>query len=409
MASPGVAAGPVYQVRNNLDLLQFPEGAVLVTAFPHPGWAPLLSRAVAMVTDRGGITGHLANVAREFGLPALFNTGQATARLTPGEIVTVDADGRSIYRGPGRGTAPAGRPPDRGHVPTPVGQTLKEVMTCITPLNLTNPEAPEFSPGGCRTLHDLTRFAHEVAVKEMFAFEKHRALSKYFIKSLATEVGLEWWVLDLEDGFKAEVAGNTVELANIASAPMLALWQGITAVPWEGPPPVDTRGFMSIVMGAATDPNLAAAGGTIFGNQNYFMISRDFCNLTSRLGFHFSTVEALVGDQAFENYIRFSFKGGAADYPRRVRRAKFVADILETVPFQGGRQGGRPLRPPGRGGKGLHAFPAAHPGLHHHPHPAAGHDHAQRGGRGILSPRNLPRTWKILIVVSGQWSVASSQ
>jgi pyruvate,water dikinase len=87
-------------------------------------------------------------------------------------------------------------------------------------------------------------------------------------------------------------------------------------------------------MGAAADPNLAAAGGTIFGNQNYFMISRDFCNLTSRLGFHFSTVEALVGDQAFENYLRFAFKGGAADYPRRVRRARFVADLLELYHFQ---------------------------------------------------------------------------
>ncbi len=334
MASPGVAAGPVYQVRNNLDLLQFPEGAVLVTAFPHPTWATLLSRAAAVVTDRGGITGHLANIAREFGLPALFNTGRATATLTPGEIVTVDANNRSIYPGRVEELLRQAGARQGAMLATPVGQTLKEVMACITPLNLTNPEAPEFRPGGCRTLHDLTRFAHEVAVKEMFAFEKHRALSKYFIKRLATDVGLEWWVLDLEDGFIKEVTGNQVELTNIASAPMLALWQGITAVPWEGPPPVDTRGFMSIVMGAATDPNLAAAGGTIFGNQNYFMISRDFCNLTSRLGFHFSTVEALVGDQAFENYIRFSFKGGAADYPRRVRRARFVADLLEAHHFQ---------------------------------------------------------------------------
>jgi pyruvate,water dikinase len=98
-ASSGVAAGPVYLVQNNLDLLQFPEGSVLVTAFPHPGWAPLLSRAAALITDRGGITGHLANVAREFGLPALFNTTDATSRLVPGQEVTVDADGLAVYHG----------------------------------------------------------------------------------------------------------------------------------------------------------------------------------------------------------------------------------------------------------------------------------------------------------------------
>lgn len=333
-ASSGVAAGPVYMVQNNLDLLQFPEGAVLVTAFPHPGWAPLLNRAAALITDRGGITGHLANVAREFGLPALFNTIEATTRLSPGQLVTVDADGLAVYQGRVEELLALAGVREGLMGGTPVGETLKEVMAFITPLYLTNPDAPDFAPRGCRTLHDITRFAHEIAVKEMFAFDKKQAFSRYFIKRLVTPVALEWWVLNLEDGFKIDVAEEQVELSNIASVPMLALWEGITAVPWEGPPPVDTRGFMSIVMGAATDPNLADAGGTIFGNQNYFMIARDFCNLTSRLGFHFSTVEALVGDQAFENYIRFAFKGGAADYPRRIRRAKFVGEILERYDFK---------------------------------------------------------------------------
>jgi pyruvate,water dikinase len=334
VASPGVAAGPVYVVKNNLDLLKFPEGAVLVTSLPHPGWAPLLPRAAAVVTDRGGVTGHLANVAREFGIPALFNTGDATLRLKPAELVTVDADGHAVYQG--RVETLLQSPPLKKAlmVGTPVYETLKEVMAHITPLNLTDPGGPDFKPRGCRTLHDLTRFAHEVSVKEMFALDKAKAWSKYFIKRLKSNVSLEWWVLNLEDGFKEDVPGKEVELDNIASLPMLALWEGITAVPWEGPPPVDTKGFLSIVMGAATDPNLETAGGTIYGNQNYFMISRDFCNLTSRLGFHFSTVETLVGEKPFENYIRFTFKGGAADYPRRVLRARFVGEILERYHFQ---------------------------------------------------------------------------
>jgi pyruvate,water dikinase len=334
MASSGVAAGPVYLVKNNLDLLQFPEGAVLVTAFPHPGWATLLPRAAAVITDRGGITGHLANVAREFGIPALFSTGDATQWLEVGTVVTVDADGHTIYQG--RVESLLKLPPVKKGIMagTPVHDTLKDVMTFITPLNLTDPDGPDFKAVKCRTLHDITRFAHEVSVKEMFAIDKHKAVAKYFIKRLVTNFPLQWWVLNLEDGFKEEVAGKDVDLANIASAPMLALWEGITAVPWEGPPPVDTKGFMSIVLGAATGPGLETAGGTIFGNQNYFMISRDFCNLTSRLGFHFSTVEALVGDQPFENYLRFVFKGGAADHPRRVLRAKFVGDILDRYHFK---------------------------------------------------------------------------
>jgi len=333
-ASLGAGAGPACLVKSNADLLRFPEGAVLVAALPHPTWATLLPRAAAVVTDRGGITGHLANVAREFGVPALFNTGSATQKIEPGQVVTVDADGRAVYLGRVAQILAAGRERRGLMQGTPVYETLKRAMTHITPLRLTDPDSPDFKGQNCQSLHDITRFAHEVAVKEMFALDQHRAFSRYFIKRLAVKVPMQWWVLNLEDGFKADTPGKEVELANIASIPMLALWEGITAVPWEGPPPVDTRGFMSVVMGAATDPNLANAGGTIYDNQNYFMISRNFCNLTSRLGFHFSTVEAMVGEERFENYLRFAFKGGGADHARRGLRARFVGEILERYDFK---------------------------------------------------------------------------
>ena len=333
LASPGVAAGPAFLVRNNVDLLRFPEGAVLVASYSHPSWATLLSRARAVITDRGGVTGHLANVAREFGIPALFNTGDATQRLETGQMITVDADGHAVYQGRVESLLQA-FPEKRGLMQgTPVYEALKEVMAHITPLNLTNPEAPEFKAQKCRTLHDITRFAHEVSVKEMFYFDQKAAFASQAIKRLKADVPMEWWVLNLEDGFKAEVPGKEVELENIASIPMLALWQGITAVPWEGPPPVDMGGFMSIVLESAAGRDVGGAD-TPFGNRNYFMISKYFCNLTSRLGYHFSTVEALCGESLVENYVRFAFKGGAADLARRVYRTEFVGKILERFDFK---------------------------------------------------------------------------
>ncbi len=335
-ASPGVACGPVHIVRSNVDLLQFLQGEVLVTAHPLPQWAPLLNRAVAVLTETGSIAGHLATVAREFGVPALFGLAGVTDRLADNEVITVDSTGRCVYAGREEKVLANPLPPPNLMEGSPVQQVFKKVLLHISPLNLTDPNSPYFRPTECKTLHDITRFCHEKAVIEMF----HRKTSKQRAKRLMGERATDWWIINLGDGFRPDFdnSSQTIQITDIVSEPMLAIWGGITAIPWEGPPPVNLRGFGSILFRSAMNPSLDPAVPSTMNAQNYFLVSRDFCNLSVRLGYHFAMVEAYVSDLLTESYVSFTFKGGAASDYRRYLRVSLIAEILEQFDFRIDRQ-----------------------------------------------------------------------
>jgi pyruvate, water dikinase len=97
-----VGTGPVRLVHNISEMDKVQPGDVLVTDMTDPNWEPVMKRASAIVTNRGGRTCHAAIIARELGIPAVVGCGDATETLKDGNLVTVscaEGDTGHIYDG----------------------------------------------------------------------------------------------------------------------------------------------------------------------------------------------------------------------------------------------------------------------------------------------------------------------
>jgi pyruvate,water dikinase len=256
------------------------------------------------------------------------------ARLPEGLLVTVDADAGRILAGCPAALldAPAKhREEQRGRLAERFAALARQ--TCH--LELTAPEAPNFRPEGCRSLHDMVRFCHEKAVAEMVGPTENdgpgappeRGLGK--ARRLRTDLAFTLFLLDLGGGLApAQGRGNEVRPEDIASAPMRALWQGLAC---SG----ETWADMGFCCDWAEFDRVSAG---IFRKDSrllasYGLLSADYLHLLVRFGYHFAVLDSLCGPRAEANYICFRFMGGGGVPEQRRLRVTYIATVLEGYGF----------------------------------------------------------------------------
>jgi pyruvate,water dikinase len=330
-ASGGSASGPVCHIETDLDILKCSPGSVLIMREANPRFAVLLPRAAAVVADMGEITGHLATVARELHVPAIFATRRATEVLPRGETVTVDADAGVIYAGciqealSAKPPAAAPRNPNR--------ELLRSVSRLIIPLTLRDRLASGYSPRKCKTIHDIIRFCHQATIEAMFDLGDKTLRSSRSLRRLVSPVPIDCRIFDLGGGLRPQTDGADITLQEVACRPMCELWRGMTdpRLHWNQARPVSLRGFMSAVVDYNFDLDARLRP---MGEPSYAFVNAEYLNLNSRIGYHFSTVDARICDKIESNYASFRFVGGSTGIEQRSRRAMLIQRLLAARGFE---------------------------------------------------------------------------
>ena len=332
IAQEGFSTGKVFLVKTEEDLDRFPSDAVLVTAYTSPRLGKVIKKASAIITDVGSPTGHMATIAREFRVPTIVNTGVATQLLHPDQIITVDARENVVYEGAVKALCYY-EFVDEIFETTYEYRLLQRVLKKIAPLNLLDPSEKNFTPSGCKTFHDITRYVHEKAVEELIGLEYDRTSDTARAgRKLKFDIPLDLILIDIGGGIRESANISYIKPQEIISVPMKAFLDGLS-VPggWDREPmSVDFGSFMS----SLTRTFSSSMATPKYIGQNLAVLSKEYVNINLRLGYHFNMIAAHITENLNDNYAYFRFLGGVTDISRRSRRAKMLAEILAKSDFR---------------------------------------------------------------------------
>jgi pyruvate,water dikinase len=336
----GATAGKVFVLQHLEELEKIPKGCVLVARHDSPLFVQAIPFLHAIITDIGASTSHMASICREFAIPTVVNTGQATAVLKHGQEITLQAgeDGEFVvYAGIVQSLLRQERQTGAKLRELYEFRRQKYIMRYIVPLHLVNALEQEFVPEKCRTVHDLVRFMHEKAVQALVAnAERQGRLGGFFggksvLHRLALPIPVQLLVIDLGGGLYSGAGKKEAGFAQVASVPLRAVLQGMLFPGvWQNEGAA-LRGA-DLLSGMTRAADLTGGGNGLAG-YNVALAGKEYVNMSLRFGYHFNMLDCYCSDTPRNNHIYFRFVGGAAAITNRSRRIQLMAQVLAECGF----------------------------------------------------------------------------
>ncbi len=336
----GIGSGPVYRLEELSQIASIPVGSVLVVRHALPQFVTAINKINAIVIATGSRASHFSSIAREFGVPAVTNIDKGFDDLTQGSRVTVDAGRGIVYEGKTNHLIKNAAPKENFFTDSSFMAKLQYVMNFCTKLKLTDPASDTFVPESCRSLHDIIRFTHETALREMFLIGNRKGSRKKGAKKLISSIPMLFYVLDVGEGIKTDQKENgrmkndrmnekVLRPEDIASIPMKAILKGLSnkGICWTETTHFDWEEYDRIVMAGG----IISADSPQFGS--YAVLSKEYANVNFRFGYHFVIIDTICSSSKEDNYILFRFSGGGGTSDGRTLRAEFIKEILTRLGF----------------------------------------------------------------------------
>jgi pyruvate, water dikinase len=327
---PGRASGPALRVDVDRvpDPQNVPAGTVLLADRPALSLAPLLSKAAALVVGAGEARNHLAFLAREARLPTIFYYGGdgALSLVPPGAWVGVDASSLIVFAADPEKPLSKAEPSPSSRQPV-AHKILQGLIPYLFPLAAPVLKDKPLTPDDCRSLHEILFCAAAGRLREMFTLSLRAQVTSKDAVSLVTGRMVPILVIDAGGGLSEE--SPKVNFEAVRSLPFRTFLNGLMSIPWPKARPLDVKGFISVIGVTTTTPRAEDQ----LRKVSFALISKDYMNFSLCLGYHASTIEAFVGENLDDNYIRFHYQGGAAALERRLRRLQLIGGILSRLGF----------------------------------------------------------------------------